>query len=157
MDACMECSSLPNTANLSEFGNFSGPTLNPSQLSGIFGMRHWTHDVLFHITVRLRQFVLLPLLAQKQQIGQNLEYIWGLPYPPLDLVAQITAAEHWTNTGITVSTKMDFLARRYRWYNRWLAATLWWFTAAPKPLKYKFWGVTQPPGVADPLYSRGYN
>jgi len=32
-----------------------------------------------------------------------------------------------------------------------------WFTAAPKPLKYKFLGVTQPPGVAQPLYSRGHN
>jgi len=28
---------------------------------------------------------------------------------------------------------------------------------APKPLKYQFLGVTQPPGVAQPLYSRGHN
>ena len=28
---------------------------------------------------------------------------------------------------------------------------------APKPPKYKFLGVTQPPGVAQPLYSRGHN
>jgi len=28
---------------------------------------------------------------------------------------------------------------------------------APKPLKMKFLGVTQPPGVAQPLYSRGHN
>jgi len=28
---------------------------------------------------------------------------------------------------------------------------------APKPLKYNFLGVTQPPGVAQPLYSRGHN
>ena len=28
---------------------------------------------------------------------------------------------------------------------------------ALKPLKYKFLGVTQPPGVAQPLYSRGHN
>jgi len=27
-----------------------------------------------------------------------------------------------------------------------LAATLWWFTAAPKPLKIEVFGVTQPPG-----------
>ena len=40
---------------------------------------------------------------------------------------------------------------------RKLAATLWWFTAAPKTLKYKFFGVTQPPGVVQPLYSRGHN
>jgi len=26
-----------------------------------------------------------------------------------------------------------------------------------KPLTYKFLGVTQPPGVAQPLYSRGHN
>ena len=32
-----------------------------------------------------------------------------------------------------------------------------WFTAAPKPIKYKFFGVTQPPGAAEPLYSRGHN
>ena len=39
-----------------------------------------------------------------------------------------------------------------------LAATLWWFTAAPKPLKIQvFWGVSQPPGVVQPLYSRGHN
>jgi len=30
-------------------------------------------------------------------------------------------------------------------------------SVAPKPLKYKFLGVTQPPGVAQPLYSRGHN
>jgi len=28
---------------------------------------------------------------------------------------------------------------------------------APKPLKYKFLGVTQPQGVAQPLYSRWHN
>jgi len=28
---------------------------------------------------------------------------------------------------------------------------------SPKPLKHKFLGVTQPPGVAQPLYSRGHN
>ena len=28
---------------------------------------------------------------------------------------------------------------------------------ATRPLKYKFLGVTQPPGVAQPLYSRGHN
>jgi len=38
-----------------------------------------------------------------------------------------------------------------------LAATLWWFTAAPKPVKYKFFGVTRLPGVVQPLYSRGHN
>ena len=38
-----------------------------------------------------------------------------------------------------------------------LAATLWWFTAAPKPLKYKFLGDHPAPGVAQPLYSRGHN
>ena len=28
----------------------------------------------------------------------------------------------------------------------------------PKPLKIEvFWGVTQPPGVTQPLYSRGHN
>ena len=32
-----------------------------------------------------------------------------------------------------------------------------WFTAAPKPLKIQVLGVTQPPGVAQPLYSRGHN
>ena len=39
-----------------------------------------------------------------------------------------------------------------------LAATLWWFTAAPKPLKIQvFWGHSAP-GVAQPLlYSRGHN
>ena len=35
-----------------------------------------------------------------------------------------------------------------------LAATLRWFTAAPKPPKIEVFGVTQPPGVAQPLYSR---
>jgi len=36
-----------------------------------------------------------------------------------------------------------------------LAATLWWFTAAPKPLKIEvFWGHPAP-GVAEPIYSRG--
>jgi len=29
-----------------------------------------------------------------------------------------------------------------------------WFTVAPKPLKIQVFGVTQPPGVAQPLYSR---
>jgi len=39
-----------------------------------------------------------------------------------------------------------------------LAAKLWWFTAAPKtPKNTSFWGVTQPPGVIQPLYSRGHN
>ena len=39
-----------------------------------------------------------------------------------------------------------------------LAATLWWFTAAPKPLKIQvFWGITRPPGIVQPLYSRGHN
>jgi len=28
---------------------------------------------------------------------------------------------------------------------------------SPKTLKYKFLGVTQPPEVAQPLYSRGHN
>ena len=28
---------------------------------------------------------------------------------------------------------------------------------APKPLKIQVLGVTQPPGVAQPLYSRGHN
>ena len=28
---------------------------------------------------------------------------------------------------------------------------------APKPQKYKFLGVTQPPGVTQPLYSMGHN
>ena len=28
---------------------------------------------------------------------------------------------------------------------------------SPKPLKYKFFRVTQPPGVAQPLCSRGHN
>jgi len=32
-----------------------------------------------------------------------------------------------------------------------------WFTAAPKPIKYKFFGVTQPPRVAQSLYSSGHN
>ena len=31
-----------------------------------------------------------------------------------------------------------------------LAATLWWFTAAPKPLKYKFWGSSSPQGSHSP-------
>ena len=31
-----------------------------------------------------------------------------------------------------------------------LAATLWWFTAAPQPLKIQVLGVTQPPGVVQP-------
>jgi len=38
-----------------------------------------------------------------------------------------------------------------------LAATLWWFTAAPKPLKIQVFWVTQPPWVAQPLYTRGHN
>ena len=38
-----------------------------------------------------------------------------------------------------------------------LAATLWWFTAAPKPLKIRVFWITQPPGVVQPLYSRGHN
>ena len=34
-----------------------------------------------------------------------------------------------------------------------LAATLWWFTAAPKPPKNtSFLGVTQTPGVAQPYF-----
>jgi len=33
-----------------------------------------------------------------------------------------------------------------------LAAMLWWFMAAPKPLKIQVFGVTQPPGVAQPLF-----
>jgi len=41
--------------------------------------------------------------------------------------------------------------------NNKLAATLRWFTAAPKPQNRSFLGVTQPPGVAQPLYSRGHN
>jgi len=39
-----------------------------------------------------------------------------------------------------------------------LAATPWWFTAAQKPVKNtRFLGVTEPPGVVQPLYSRGHN
>jgi len=38
-----------------------------------------------------------------------------------------------------------------------LAATLWWFTAAPEPLKIQVLGVIQPPGVAQLLYSRVHN
>jgi len=53
------------------------------------------------------------------------------------------------------------------WWSRWwlillLAATLRGSRPgcnprAAKPLKYKFLSVTQPPGVAQPLYSRGHN
>jgi len=32
-----------------------------------------------------------------------------------------------------------------------------WFTAAPKTLKIQVFGVTQPPGVVQPLFSRGHN
>ena len=50
-------------------------------------------------------------------------------------------------------TLLSVLAVHYK-----LAATLWWFTAAPKSLKIQvFWGVTQPPGAVQPLYSRGHN
>jgi len=31
------------------------------------------------------------------------------------------------------------------------------FLSPKSPKKYKFLGVTQPPGVAQPLYSRGHN
>jgi len=31
------------------------------------------------------------------------------------------------------------------------------FLSPKNPQKYKFLGITQPPGVAQPLYSRGHN
>jgi len=34
---------------------------------------------------------------------------------------------------------------------------LWWFTAPKTPKNTSFLGVIQPPGVAQPLYSRGHN
>jgi len=52
---------------------------------------------------------------------------------------------------------LQFYKLRLLFLPRTLAATLWWFTAAPKRQKYNFWGVIQPPGVAEPLYSRGHN
>jgi len=33
-----------------------------------------------------------------------------------------------------------------------LAAMLWWFTTAPKPLKYKFWGHSAPRGRTAPIF-----
>jgi len=44
----------------------------------------------------------------------------------------------------TLTVCQELRGQLHALYQNQLAATLWWFMAAPKPLKYKFWGSPSP-------------
>ena len=65
----------------------------------------------------------------------------------------------WVISSINCGTwKTTDLQEMNKWkFNDHTSGYTMWFTAAPKPLKIQVFWVTQPPRVAQPLYSRGHN